>query len=101
MKSHIFNDAIVKNSSVFAKQLKRLVRSPQDEKYFLDELIQLEKQRFAFEITKRRKDMHLSQSRLASKVGTTQAVISRMEQGKVNFGFNLFVKLRTTLGTTI
>lgn len=101
MNSTIFNSKIIKNSPVFAKHLKQLIKTDQDETYFLDQLAKLEKQRLANEIAEKRKEKHWSQSQLADKIGTTQAVVSRMEQGKVNFGLNLLVKLRATLGVSM
>jgi len=101
MKSNIFNTDVIKNSPAFADQLKKLMKSSGDEQHYLNELAKLEQQRIATEIAERRKEQHLSQSELAKKIGTTQAVVSRMEKGKVNFGLFLLVKLRTTLGVSL
>jgi len=101
MKSNIFNSNVIKNSPAFAEQLKKLMKSSDDEQYYLNELAKLEQQRIAVEIAEKRKEHHLSQSELAKKIGTTQAVVSRMEKGKVNFGLHLLVKLRSTLGVNL
>ncbi|MBT4937383.1 helix-turn-helix transcriptional regulator [Candidatus Peregrinibacteria bacterium] len=101
MNSSIFNDQLIQNSPVFAEQLKRLIKTSADEELYLDELVKLERQRLAYEITEKRKIKKWSQSKLAEKMGTTQAVVSRMEKGGVNIGLNILVKLKAMLGVTV
>jgi DNA-binding XRE family transcriptional regulator len=49
-------------------------------------------------IKKRRKDLRLSQSELASKAGIALTVIRKIEQGKENFTFESLVSLMSLLG---
>lgn len=88
-------------SLTFSNQLKKLIKTCKDGQFYLNELVKLEQQRIAHEIAKRRKEKHLSQSELAEKIGTTQAVVSRMEKGKVNVGLHLLIKLKATLGLSL
>jgi transcriptional regulator with XRE-family HTH domain len=65
------------------------------EKKESDLLIDLLK--IADEVYKARLHAKLSQQGLAKKIGTTQAVISRIENGEINFGVDLMVRLSKAL----
>lgn len=96
-----FSNPIVKKSPMFAAQLKRVLKTPELEQYYLKELAKLARQHLASEVHKRRRAKHLSQAQLAQKIGTTQAVISRIEQSKVDVGFSLLVKLKCVLNISL
>ncbi len=56
--------------------------------------------RLAIEIYKKREGLNLSQQDLAKKINSTQKVISKIENGEVNIGFDLINKIAHTLGFT-
>lgn len=97
-KSKIFEDEVVKNSPTFARLLRRSIRTKKDEKYYLRQLALLAKRELAYEIAQKRKKKKMTQAELAKNVGTTQAVISRIEKGKVDAGIGLVTRLRVILG---
>lgn len=88
---------VLKKSPAFASQLKRALKNKEDEQYYLRELGKLAKQDLAKKVQQSRKQKRWSQRRLAEKVGTTQAVISRVEQAKVDAGIGLLVRLQFVL----
>jgi ribosome-binding protein aMBF1 (putative translation factor) len=92
-----FSSPVVKQSPAFASQLKRALKNKQDEKYYLCELAKLAKNQLAENVSQRRKERKWSQSKLAERVGTTQAVISRIEQGRVDVGLGLLIRLKFVL----
>ena len=97
-KSKIFDDEVVRNSPAFAELLRRSIRTKKDEQYFLKQMALLAKRDLAYEIAKKRKKKNMTQAQLAKDVGTTQAVISRIEKGKVDAGIGLVTRLRVILG---
>ena len=48
-----------------------------------------------------RNNYHLSQAQLAEKLNTTQAVISRIENGTVNIGIDFIEKLAQAFGKRV
>jgi len=53
---------------------------------------------FAIQIANEREKAGLSQKALASKLNTTQSVISRIENGKQNISLDMLQKIVTALG---
>jgi len=47
-----------------------------------------------------REENKISQSQLAEKIGTTQAVISRIESGSVNVGIDMIQRIAGAFGRT-
>ncbi|MHB1697544.1 MAG: helix-turn-helix domain-containing protein [bacterium] len=47
-----------------------------------------------------REENKISQSQLAKKIGTTQAVISRIENGNVNIGIDMIQRIAAAFGRT-
>jgi DNA-binding XRE family transcriptional regulator len=47
-----------------------------------------------------REENKISQSQLAKKIGTTQAVISRIENGSVNVGIDMIQRIAAAFGRT-
>lgn len=47
-----------------------------------------------------REENKVSQSQLAKKIGTTQAVISRIESGNVNVGIDMVQRIAAAFGRT-
>lgn len=54
--------------------------------------------RIASQLIKARIEQDVSQKQLAKKIGTTQAVISRIENSSVNPSIGIIYKLATALG---
>ena len=57
--------------------------------------------RLAVEIYKEREKMGLRQQDLAKKIGSTQKVISRLENGDVNVGIGLINRIANALNFTV
>lgn len=89
------------SSPAFAGLLKRALKTPTDEQRYLRDLALLTRQQFAADVRAHRQSKRWSQAELAQKIGTTQAVISRVEQAKTDPGLGLLVRLKTALGVSI
>ena len=57
--------------------------------------------RVVYKIIQLRKKQHLSQERLAQKIGTTQSVISRIEAGQENLTIDNLQKIASTFGLNL
>lgn len=57
-----------------------------------------ERIRLGVEIYNTREKLKISQQELARKAGTTQKVISKIENGDVNIGFSLLNRIANSLG---
>ncbi|MCL4322641.1 MAG: helix-turn-helix domain-containing protein [Deltaproteobacteria bacterium] len=55
---------------------------------------------FIQKIIELREENKISQSQLAKKIGTTQAVISRIESGSVNVGIDMIQRIAAAFGRT-
>jgi transcriptional regulator with XRE-family HTH domain len=52
------------------------------------------------QILERRRDLHWTQKQLAEKAGIGQAVISRIERGRLSPTIDTYARLATALGLT-
>jgi len=82
----------------FNKLLKEELKNPE----FKQEWDNLEL-RYAIvkQLIKLRNSYNLSQSELAKRIGTTQAVISRIENGSVNVGVDMINRIAKSFGKHI
>jgi len=75
-------------------EFKQLLNEELQDESFKKEWDKLELRYVVIEqLIKLRNSYNLSQSELAKKVGTTQAVISRIENGSVNVGIDMMERI--------
>ena len=55
----------------------------------------------AYQILQLRRKKHMSQAKLAKKIGTKQSNVARMEAGNQNFSIDTLQKLAGALGTDL
>lgn len=82
-------------ASAFYTDLQKDLQSPSFRKYFYSELLRLQ---IAEEIIRLRKARKLTQKELAKKINTTQAVVSRIENGQVYPSTNIIQRICNGLG---
>jgi transcriptional regulator with XRE-family HTH domain len=61
----------------------------------------MDRTRFGRSLARRRKDVGLTQSEVAVRMGTSQAVISRLESGLTDPSFDLVERFARALGVSI
>lgn len=96
-----YSNPTAKKSPAFASQLKKLLKTQEDRELYFQELTRLAKEHMAQDVAQKRKEKKWSQQRLAKEIGTTQAVISRIEQGRVDPGLGLLVRLKIALNVSL
>jgi predicted transcriptional regulator len=70
-------------------------------KEFKEEWDKLElRYQFVRKLISLREESKVSQAELAKKVGTTQSVISRIENGSVNIGIDMIQRIASAFGRT-
>ena len=70
-------------------------------KEFKEEWDKLElRYQFVRKLISLREESKVSQAELAEKVGTTQSVISRIENGNVNIGIDMIQRIASAFGRT-
>jgi predicted transcriptional regulator len=70
-------------------------------KEFKEEWDKLElRYQFVRKLISLREENKISQAELAKKVGTTQSVISRIENGSVNIGIDMIQRIASAFGRT-
>ena len=70
-------------------------------KEFKEEWDKLElRYQFVRKLISLREESKVSQAELAEKVGTTQSVISRIENGSVNIGIDMIQRIASAFGRT-
>jgi predicted transcriptional regulator len=70
-------------------------------KEFKEEWDKLElRYQFVRKLISLREESKISQAELAKKVGTTQSVISRIENGSVNIGIDMIQRIASAFGRT-
>ncbi len=70
-------------------------------KEFKEEWDKLElRYQFVRKLISLREESKVSQAELAKKVGTTQSVISRIENGNVNIGIDMIQRIASAFGRT-
>lgn len=70
-------------------------------KEFKEEWDKLElRYQFVRKLISLREESKISQAELAKKVGTTQSVISRIENGNVNIGIDMIQRIASAFGRT-
>src|SRR3989344_919828 len=82
----------------FDEYLKEQLKNPVFKKHYDYYGKQLE---IAYQILQLRKKKHISQARLAKKIGTKQSNIARMEAGNQNFSVDTLQKLAGALGSDL
>ena len=81
----------------FTKYLNKQLK----DKEFKKEWDSLElRYQFIQKLIELREENKISQSQLAKKIGTTQAVISRIESGSVNVGIDMIQRIAVAFGRT-
>ena len=70
-------------------------------KEFKEEWDKLElRYQFVRKLISLREESKVSQAELAKKIGTTQSVISRIENGSVNIGIDMIQRIASAFGRT-
>ncbi|MHB1697512.1 MAG: helix-turn-helix domain-containing protein [bacterium] len=81
----------------FTKYLNKQLK----DKEFKEEWDSMElRYQFIQKLIELREENKISQSQLAKKIGTTQAVISRIESGSVNVGIDMIQRIAVAFGRT-
>ena len=81
----------------FTKYLNKQLKN----KEFKEEWDSMElRYQFIQKLIELREENKISQSQLAKKIGTTQAVISRIESGSVNVGIDMIQRIAAAFGRT-
>lgn len=81
----------------FTKYLNKQLK----DKEFKEEWDSMElRYQFIQNLIELREENKISQSQLAKKIGTTQAVISRIESGSVNVGIDMIQRIAVAFGRT-
>lgn len=63
-----------------------------------EKIIKIARQTVGLYIRDLRKDRGLTQEQVAEAIGVTHATVNKIEQGKFNYGIDLFLKLSIVLG---
>jgi len=95
---NIHKNPYLTDASVWEDYLKEQLRDSVFKKHYDYYGKQLE---IAHQILQLRKKKHMSQAKLAKKIGTKQSNIARMEAGNQNFSVDTLQKLAGALGSDL